>query len=155
MKSSTLTLILLLPLGLAAQFTPEMRVTNSPGKSYTSYNNANVMVANGDVVHLVYTREGGLADEVYYQRSIDGGISWQTAVPLTTNDGSFSGYPAIAVWNNEVHVAWTDRRNGNDDIYYRKSSDGGTTWLAEKRITIDTFASNFPCISTSGPVVHL
>ena len=155
MKPITLTLLLLLPLGLSAQFTSEARITNSPGKSFTSFNNANVMAANGDVVHLVYTDDRGLEDEVYYQRSIDGGKSWQTSVQLTTDDGSFSGYPAIAVWNNEVHVAWADRRSGNDDIYYRKSSNGGTSWSAEKRITNDPADSGFPCISTSGTVVHL
>ncbi len=155
MKLTTLTLILILPLGLSAQFTFEKRVTNSAGNSYTSFNNANVMAANGDVVHLVYTDERGLEGEVYYQRSIDGGISWQMAVQLTTDNGSFSGYPAIAVLNNEVHVAWTDQRSGHDDIYYRKSSDGGTSWLAETRITNDPADSGFPCLSTSGPVVHL
>ena len=155
MKPTTLMLILLLPLGLSAQFTFENRVTNSPGKSYTSFNNANVMVANGDVVHLVYTDDQGLEDEVFYQRSIDGGISWQMAVQLTADNGSFSGYPAIAVWNNQVHIAWTDRRSGNDDIYYRKSSDGGTSWLPETRITNHAADSGFPCLSTSGPVVHL
>ena len=155
MKPTTLTLILLLPLGLSAQFTPEAKVTNSPGKSTTSFNNANVMVANGDIVHLVYTDDRGLKGEVYYQRSIDGGVSWQKAVQLTTDDGSFSGYPTIAVLNNEVHVAWTDRRNGNDDIYYRKSTDGGSTWLPETRITSDPHDSSFPCLSISGPVLHL
>ena len=155
MKPITLMLLLLLPLGMSAQFTPETRVTNSAGNSYTSYNNANTMAAYGDVVHLVYTDERGLEGEVYYQRSIDGGKSWQMAVRLTTDDGSFSGYPTIAVLNNEVHVAWTDHRNGNDDIYYRRSSDGGTTWSAETRITSDSHDSNFPSLSTSGPVVHL
>ncbi len=155
MKPTTLTLILLLPLGLAAQFNFETRVTNAPGESYTSFGNANVLAANGDVVHLVYTDERGLEGEVYYQRSIDGGTTWQTAVQLTTNNGSFSGYPTIAVWNDEVHVAWTDRRNGHDDIYYRNSIDGGTTWFDETRITTDPADAGFPCLSVSGPVVHL
>ncbi|HEY3387371.1 MAG TPA: hypothetical protein VGK46_12725, partial [Saprospiraceae bacterium] len=155
MKPITLTLLLLLPLGLSAQFTPEARITNAAGNTFTSFNNANVMAANGDIVHLVYTDERGLEGEVYYQRSIDGGISWQTALPLTIDNGSFSGYPAIAVWNNEVHVAWSDQRSGNDEIYYRKSSDGGTSWSVETRITNDSGDSGFPCISATGPVVHL
>ena len=155
MKPTTLMLILLLPLGLAAQFNFETRVTNAPGATYTSFSNANAMAANGDVVHLVYTDERGLEGEVYYQRSIDGGTTWQTAIQLTTDNGSFSGYPTIAVWNDELHVAWTDQRNGHDDIYYRNSPDGGTTWFDETRITNDPFDSGFPCLSVSGPVVHL
>ncbi len=155
MKPTTLTLLLLLPLGLSAQFGIESRITNAAGNSYTSGNHANIMAANGNVVHLVYTDERGLEGEVYYQRSIDGGKSWQAAVPLTADDGSFSGYPALAVSGDEVHVAWTDRRNGNDDIYYLKSSDGGTTWTAETRITSDPADSSFPSLSLSGPVLHL
>ena len=50
MKPTTLMLILLLPLGLAAQFNFETRVTNAPGATYTSFSNANAMAANGDVV---------------------------------------------------------------------------------------------------------
>jgi hypothetical protein len=155
MKPITFTLLLWLPLGLSAQFNFETRVTNAAGDTYTSFNNANSLVANGEVVHLVYTDERGLEPEVYYQRSIDGGTTWQTAVPLTTNNGSFSGYPTIAISNNEVHVAWADQRNGHDDIYYRKSPDGGTTWFDETRITNDPFDSGFPSLSTSGPVIHL
>ena len=56
MKPTTLTLLLLLPLGLAAQFNFETRVTNALGATYTSFSNANVMAANGDIVHLVYSR---------------------------------------------------------------------------------------------------
>ncbi len=155
MKLITLTLIILLPLGLSAQFGPETRVTNAIGESFTSFNHANVIAAFGDVVHLVYTDERGLEAEVYYQRSIDGGKTWQTAVALTPNNGSFSGYPTIAVLKNEVHVAWTDRRSGHDDIYYRKSSNGGTQWSAETRITNDPGDSSYPAIAISGPVVHL
>jgi hypothetical protein len=113
------------------------------------------MAANGDVVHLVYMDDRGLEDEVYYQRSIDGGLTWQAAVPLTTNNGSFSGYPAMALLNDEVHVAWTDQRNGHDDIYYRKSSDGGTSWSVETRMTSDPGNSSFPSLSVSGPAIHL
>ena len=135
MKLTTFTLIILLPFELMAQFGQETRVTNAAGESFTSYNNANCIVANGDVVHLVYTDERGLKGEVYYQRSIDGGKTWQTAVPLTTNDGSFSGYPSIAVLKNDVHVVWADRRSGRDNIYYRKSSNGGNSWSAETKIS--------------------
>lgn len=155
MKPTTVLLILLLPLGLSAQFNFETRVTNSAGNAYTSFSNANAVAANGNVVHLVYTDDRGLEGEVYYQRSIDGGTTWQMPVQLTTDNGSFSGYPTIAVWNNEVHVAWADQRNGHDDIYYRKSSDGGTLWFDESRITTDPNNSGFPSLTTSGPVVHL
>jgi hypothetical protein len=38
-------------------------------------------------------------------------------------------HPSIAVDNNDyIHVAWEDRRNGNWHIYYAKSTDGGTSF---------------------------
>jgi hypothetical protein len=37
--------------------------------------------------------------------------------------------------SGDIHVVWDDDTPGNKEIYYRKSTDGGDTWTASKRIT--------------------
>jgi hypothetical protein len=62
---------------------------------------------------------------------------WAPAKRLTWNSGS-SEAPAVAVdtWGN-IHVVWADDTPNPDapEIYYKKSSDGGISWSANKRLT--------------------
>jgi len=85
--------------------------------------------------------------EIYYKRSTDGGSTWDATKRLTWNSGS-SRYPAIAIDpNNNLHVVWHDNIPGNYEIYYKKSTDGGSTWGATKRLTMNSGDSNYPGIA--------
>jgi hypothetical protein len=44
-------------------------------------------------------------------------------------------------------VAWEDQRDGNREIYYLRSTDGGTTWGSETRLTSNPSASQYPNIA--------
>jgi hypothetical protein len=73
--------------------------------------------------------------EVYYRRSTDGGASWAAVRRLTWDSGE-STYPDIAVDSfGAIHVLWDDNTPGNFEIYHKKSTDGGATWTASKRLT--------------------
>ncbi len=54
---------------------------------------------------------------------------------------------------NDVHVVWQDNRNGNDEIYYKRSTDGGVTWDADRRLTNNNFKSNFPSAVAMGKTI--
>ena len=43
----------------------------------------------------------------------------------------------IAAAGNVVHVVWTDERDGNWEVYYKRSTDGGLHWDPDYRITDD------------------
>ncbi len=45
-----------------------------------------------------------------------------------------SGNPYITSTGNNVYVAFQDFRNGMDDIYLARSTDGGATWLGTVRV---------------------
>jgi predicted neuraminidase len=73
--------------------------------------------------------------EIYHKKSTDGGTTWTTSQRLTWNSGS-SGYPAIAVSStSNISVVWEDDTPGNYEIYYKKSTNGGTTWTTSRRLT--------------------
>jgi hypothetical protein len=83
--------------------------------------------------------------EVYYKRSTDGGANWTEDIRLT-NDQASQSTPNIAVSGSNIHVVWNDYRNGNFEIYYKLSTDGGVTWASDTQLT------NFPGTSWSSSV---
>lgn len=137
-----------------AQWEPDVRLSNNADSSLTIYGIIHQIAASGDTVHVVWWDKSDGNWEIYYIRSTDGGVSWPTTTRLT-NDPKTSQYPSIAVSGSFVHVVWCDWKTGNREIYYRRSTDGGTSWDDEQRLTNDTANSHLPSISISGSYVHL
>ena len=81
---------------------------------------------------------------------------WTPIKRLTWNTGN-SEYPAIAVDSlGYVHVAWQDDRSGDSEIYYRKSTNEGSTWLASQRLTWNSGGCYMPTIAVdSSGNVHV
>jgi hypothetical protein len=106
------------------------------------------------IVHVAWEdyRDGNL--EIYYKRSVDNGVSWEQDERLT-NDPFYSGYSSIAVWDSIVHVAWLDYRDGNSEIYYKRSVDNGVTWEQDVRLTNDDSVSWSPSIGVCDSIVHV
>ncbi len=136
------------------QWEPDVRLTNNPDSSRTSSNNAWCTASNGNIIHAVWYDNRDANNEIYYKRSTDGGLNWGTDTRLT-NDVSFSELPSIAVFGSIVHVVWDDQRDGNKEIYYKHSTDGGITWTSDTRLTNDNAASGGPSIALSESVVHI
>jgi hypothetical protein len=127
----------------------DARLTSNSAVSYLPS-----VSASGSVVHVVWydNRDGN--DEIYYKRSADGGITWGSDARLTS-DPSVSGYPSVSVSGSVVHVVWRDYRDGNFEIYYKRSTDGGVSWGSDTRLTSNSAVSDLPSVSVSGSVVHL
>ena len=105
-------------------------------------------------MHAVWqdNRDGNY--EIYYKRSTDGGSSWGADTRLTS-DVAISEYSSVSVSGSVVHVAWEDRRDGNYEIYYKRSTDGGSNWGTDTRLTNNSAISYLSCVSVSGSVVHV
>ncbi|MDO9258153.1 MAG: T9SS type A sorting domain-containing protein [Bacteroidales bacterium] len=93
--------------------------------------------------------------EIYYKHSADSGITWETDTRLTTNYTSSSLFSSIAASGSDVHVVWDDNREGNYEIYYKGSKDGGLSWGADTRLTNNAALSMHPYISSSVRAVHV
>ncbi len=149
-------LVMLAAINANAQWEPDVRLTYASGGSYTSSNNTWCIAANGNVVHTIWydDRQGFPNYEIYYKRSTDGGVNWGTDTRLT-NSSAFSVSSSIAVSGSNVHVVWNEERDGNKEIYYKRSADGGINWGTDTRLTNDTAASELPSIAVSGSNVHI
>lgn len=149
-------LFMLFPvLCLFAQWEPDVRLTYDDAGSFTSNNQAWCIGVSGDSVHVVWEEKRDGNPEIYYKRSINGGTFWEVDTRLT-NDPFQSKHTSIAVSGSDVHVVWWDKRDENDGIYYKRSSDAGTTWETDIRLTDSLGFGDYPSAATSsGNNVHV
>jgi len=92
--------------------------------------------------------------DVLYRRSTDYGLSWEPEVRLT-NDPGGSYYASICANGQVLHATWYDFRNGNGEIYYKRSLDSGLNWGADTRLTFNDSLSWASCISFTEAAVHV
>lgn len=151
MKTLTI-LILFICSQLFSQWSADTRLTNNSSISYTSVNNARCIAAAGPLVFAVWfdNRDGNF--EIYFKRSTDSGITWSADGRLT-NDAAVSEFPAIEASSGIIHVFWRDLRDGNGEIYYKRSTNGGLNWSADTRLTNNTSNSEYPSASSDGNTV--
>ncbi len=128
---------------------PDQKLTGYPGSSGPPS-----VAAAGSNVHVVWydLRDGN--SEIYYKRSTDNGSTWGADIRLT-NDGEVSYLPTIATQGTSVHVCWYDGRDGNPEIYYKRSSDDGVTWGNDVRLTNEPADSYHPILAASNNNIHL
>jgi BNR repeat-like domain len=117
--------------------------------SWTSGNSVNPDIAadSSGRLHVVWSDSAPGNNEIYYAKSTDGGATWTASQRITWTLGS-SGRPVIVVDpSGHLHVVWEDDTPGNNEIYYKKSTDGGVTWTASQRLTWNAGESRWPDIA--------
>ncbi len=128
----------------------DTRLTNDPAVSEYP-----TVAVSSSVVHVVWKdARNGNWEDIYYKRSTDGGLSWETDTRLT-NDPAWSWFPSVSVSGSDVHVVWQEYRDGNWEIYYKRSTDGGISWGADRGLTNNNATSWYPSVAVSGQIVHV
>jgi hypothetical protein len=118
------------------------RLTWNSGGSWTPA----IAIDSSDNIHVVWHDNSTAYTDIFYLKSTDGGATWSSKRLTFNSSDSFS--PSIAVdSNNHIHVVWDDFTPGTNDIYYKKSTDGGTTW-STKRLTWTSSNSHEPIIAS-------
>jgi hypothetical protein len=94
-----------------------------------------IVVDSADRIHVAWQDDKTGTTEIYYRQSTDAGENWSAVRRLTWTSG-ISEYPALAVGSGtNIYVVWHDDTPGNLEIYFKRSTDGGTTWDAAKRLS--------------------
>ncbi|MEM7201155.1 MAG: sialidase family protein [Planctomycetota bacterium] len=148
-----------LALPLPAQKQPDVRVDRDAGTSFATLPK---VAASGPNVYVVWEDGRSGARDIYFTRSPDRGATWAAAdVRLDTDiaGSAVSALPRVAASGRRVYVTWLDERNGQADIYFNRSLDGGITWLAaDVRLDTDAPGSAFsadPQIAVVGSNVYV
>ena len=83
---------------------------------------------------------------------------WEPLETLTTSPNlqtACNNTYSIAAQEPDVHVVWWDRRDGDWEIYYKRSTDRGLTWQNDTRLTNAAGTSWHCAVAALGPVVHV
>lgn len=119
------------------------------------------IAAAGGNVYVLWEDHRNAAGEVRFTGSQDAGASW-LANDVRLNNGPTGAAclsPEMAVDGDRIYVVWSDARNGQPDVYFDSSFDGGSSWRAtDLRIDRDlpgAAASRSPQVACSGDFVYV
>src|SRR5712691_2457655 len=111
------------------------------------------------VAYLAFTGWGGSVtqSDIFFTKSSNG-RTW--SVPIRVNNdagGASQSEPALALDSaNAIYIAWTDSRNGNNDVFFSKSTDGGLSFSANVRVNdVTTNSQSEPALAVDPVNPHL
>jgi len=115
-------------------FEPNIRVDDS---SHSGQGKPSIAVdANGNI-YVAWEDWRNDNPDIYFSKSTDEGASFEPNVRVD-DTGSSTGMqnePSVTVdTNGNIYVVWHDYRNNVSDIYFSKSTDGGTSFEPNLRI---------------------
>jgi hypothetical protein len=113
------------------------------------------IVRAGERLFILWQDKRTGRDRLFGVSSSDNGVTWSvpTRIDHLPDDLQTDAFaPAVVMApTGETFVAWNDARNGRDDIFVRRSPDGGRSW-DDKEVRLDmdeagTGISRFPKIA--------
>jgi hypothetical protein len=133
-----------------ARFDPTtINLSNTAGNSVLS----SIAVISSNV-YVVWV-DGTIGNnDILYRRSTDGGATFGSTINLSNNVG-FSWIPKIAASGNNVYVVWEDDTTGNNEILYKKSTDGGATFGTTVNLSNNAANSGQSAIAAAGNNVYV
>ncbi len=153
-----------------------MAIGNDPGTGYTFSANSKVSSASAVSAEepviaaygpasarlcVAWTDERNGDPDIYFRHSNDAGGAWEAEQQLNDDATTADQYePAIcADGSGNVYVAWTDRRNGNPDIYAAAGTESAPdiNFSASVRVDDDagTTQATEPSIAAYGANVYV
>ena len=88
-------------------------------------------------------------EEIFLRKSTNGGITFGNKTNVSNNTG-ISASPQIESFGNNTFVIWQDNSTGNEEIFLRKSTNGGITFGNKTNVSNSTGISASPQIESFG-----
>jgi hypothetical protein len=126
-----------------------INLSHNPGFSYVP----NIALA-GSTVYVTWGDETPGSFDILLRKSTDGGNTFGSTINLSNNTG-FSYGAKVALAGSTVYVIWGDNTPGNDEIFFRKSTDGGNTFGSTINVSNNTANSLNPQIALAGSTLYV
>jgi len=87
--------------------------------------------------------------DVFFMFSSDGGTTWSIETQLTTHSNDDNAPAVFQTATGAIWVVWQRYRGSanNYDIFFKTSSDNGSTWSNESQLTTDSAPDKLPSIA--------
>jgi len=136
---------------LGSHFPNAKQLTNDPGDQ-----NYPMAAFSGNVAHVVWQGLWAGEKHIYYARSLDGGVNWDSPKPISDALDQ-DRHPAITALANKVIVVWARDHDGQEAVFLRQSDDYGATW--DREVQVSPYQTpvflNFPAVAYDGESVHV
>lgn len=123
----------------------------TPGVAFAG--SASIAASRDGVVHLVWTDTRTGFQEIWTKRFVPGS-GWTADEQLVFSPTSASAASITADWHNHIHMVWVDRRDGNNEIYYKEYVPGVGWDALDTRITANSFSQIQPYVDAD-PVANV
>jgi hypothetical protein len=133
---------------------PSIRLTSVEAAVRESHSDPQMGVSDPLLIAIWKDDRDGYRKAIYFKRSTDSGTNWGPDTRLVLSP-DWLLEPSIALSGSNVHLTWRDIRDGNWEVYYKCSTDGGSTWGPDTRLTFDPAISISPNITATGTKVRI
>jgi hypothetical protein len=144
----------------AAAASPSLSTKTNLSNTITESAQQKNVAVSGKNVYVVWydfsTSPGN--SHIFFTKSTDGGSTFLgTPKDLSTNPANLgdSFNPRIAVSGSNVYVVWYTTTTTNSEIWFTKSTDGGSTFGSPKNLSTNPGGSFHPQIAVSGKNVYV
>jgi hypothetical protein len=106
------------------------------------------IAADAAGIYLVWDDYASGRANIFFTRSIDGGLTWATPSMIDDHSEGQHFFPTVSVAGGIINVAWYDSRFniGSNitalDVFYANSLDHGLSFSANMRVTSTSFNPN-------------
>ena len=136
----------------AQSWSPPHRVCWNPGES----RGAVIAIDSTNQIHIAWrdSLSGNL--EIYYKRSSSFGTPWSPLQRLTWTSYT-SAQPFLAVDHSDfIHIVYYQQTTYSTEIFYKRSTNGGSSWSAPTRLTYTSGSTAQPnMVIDSSNTIHL
>lgn len=138
---------------LASQISSSRALGWSVGVRFTMNSEAwdeypSIMQTRDGTIWVFWSSDSILGQyDIFYKTSSNNGASWSSEKRLTADQTSDDYHPSamqsqyLTIW-----VVWTRNGAGNGEIFYKKSSNNGSTWTGDVQLTSNAFDDSLPSI---------
>jgi hypothetical protein len=112
------------------------------------------VAASGENVYVVWASLTQGNNDIFFIKSTDRGKTFGNLTDLSSNQGT-SAEVQIAVNGENIYIVWSDDTTGNNEIYYSRSTNNGSSFSEPSNLSNDRGSSTEPQLSSYGNNVYV